>query len=146
MKKLLCLLLAVTLAFSLVACNFTSNFQDNLGLTEAKCREQVEQMLQSLTAEDLDTALALMHPGAKETAEKALKQLADYMAGRSVRQLEIQGVTVNTSSGSSGKIEQEKASFQAVLDDGTVFYIAAFYRTDRDGEGFVSFQIVLGVA
>ena len=145
MKKLLCLLLLPALLLTLTACNFSTNFHDNLGVTEAQCTDQVEQLLQALTEDDLAAALETMHPGTADWAESGLEQLRDYLAGRKVLKLNLQGVSRNTSSGSSGKVEQEQAAFQAVLADGTVCYISAVYRTDKDGAGFVSFQLILGV-
>lgn len=145
MKKLLCLLLAAALLLTLTACNFTSNFHDNLGVTEAQCTGQVEEMLQELAEADLAAALEKMHPGVADRAENGLEQLRDYMEGRKVLKLNLQGVSRNTSSGSAGKVEQEQAAFQVVLSDGTIIYISAVYRTDNDGAGFVSFQLVLGV-
>ena len=145
MKKLLCLLLPLALLLTLTACNVTTNLHDNLGVTEAQCTDQVEQLLQALTEDDLAAALETMHPGTADWAESGLEQLRDYLAGRKVLKLNIQGVNRNSTSGSSGKVEQEQAAFQVVLADGTVCYISAVYRTDKDGAGFVSFQMILGV-
>lgn len=145
MKRVLCIMIAVAVICLMAGCNFTTNFSDSMGVTSAESIPEVEAMLQALAEEDMDAALERMHPNVAVNCRDAVDQMCDYLNGRSVSQLTQQSVRVNTSTGSAGKIRQEVVQLHAVLDDGTVIYISAAYRTDSDGEGFVSFQLVLGV-
>ena len=145
MKKVLCITLAAVLTFLLCACNFTTNLSDSMGMTSAECIPEVEAVLQALTDDKPDEAKAYFHPDMAENTGDALAQMSDYLDGRKVSELTQQGLKVNTSTGTAGKIRQEAVTMKVVLEDGTVCYLSATHRTDNAGEGFVSFQLVLGV-
>lgn len=144
--KRLCAVVAMLLTLCLLTgCNFTTNFSDNVGMTSAESREKVEEMLQTLMDGDMDAALALMHPEAVAKAENPIAQMSDFLAGRTVAEMNQTGVRVNTSTGTAGKTRKEVTNFLVRLEDGTEIHIAATYYSDNAGEGFVSFQLVLGV-
>jgi cobalamin biosynthesis Co2+ chelatase CbiK len=145
MKKVLCVTMAAVLIFLLCACNFTTNFSDSMGITSADCIPEVEAVLQALTDGKIDEAATHFHPNVAEKSDDALEQMRDYLNGRSVSELTQQGFRVNTSTGTAGKVRQEAVTMKVVLEDGTVCYLSATRRADNDGEGFVSFQLVLGV-
>lgn len=146
MKRILSLAVIVLLAGCLLsACNFTTNFSDTMGVTSAESTAKVEQMLQALVDGDTDAALALMHPDAADSAGDPIAQMSGFLAGRTVAEMNQTGVRVNTSTGSAGKTRQEVTNFQVILGDGTEIYVAATYYSDNAGEGFISFQLVLGV-
>lgn len=146
MKRILAVTAMVLLAACLLtACNFTTNFSDTVGATAAESTEKVEEMLQALTDGDTDAALALMHPDAVERSGNPIAQMSNFLAGRTVAEMNQTGVRVNSSAGSSGKTRQEVTNFQVILEDGTEIYIAATYYSDKAGAGFVSFQLVLGI-
>ena len=147
MKKLICVMAAAAMSILclLTACNFTSNYADSLGTTKAESTSKVEEMMRFLADGDLDSALSLMYPGVAETAKDAAAQMRDYLAGRKVTKLNQKSVSVSTSTGTSGKSRRESAAFQAVLEDGTTIYLSTAYCSDDSGDGFASFQIVLGV-
>lgn len=145
MKRFLAVTAMLLVVCLLTACNFTTNFTDSVGMTEAESREKVEQMLQALVDGDTDAALALMHPGAVERSETPIIQMSNYLSGHTVAKMTQTGVRVNTSSGTAGKIRQEATTFQVNLDDGAEVYIAATYYENSDGAGFISFQLILGI-
>ena len=145
MKKVLCVTMAAVLIFLLCACNFTTNFSDSMGIATADCIPEVEAVLQALTDGKIDEAATHFHPNVAEKSDDALEQMRDYLDGRKVSNLIQQGFRVNTSTGTAGKVRQESVTMQVTLEDGTVCYLSAAHRTDDDGEGFVSFQLVLGV-
>ena len=145
MRRFLAVFAVVTAVLCLcAACNFTSNLSDALG-AQTESREIVEKMLQALVEGDTDGALALMHPTTAETASGAVSQMCDFLNGRGVTELTQTSVRVNFSAGTGGKSRQEVASYQVILEDSSEIYVTATYSSDGRGEGFVSFQIVLGV-
>lgn len=144
MKKRICVLAVVmNILCLLTACNFTTTSMIDNRTTAIS--PKVEEMMEALAGGNVDSALALMHPTVAEGAEDAVAEMCEYLAGRKAAQLNQKSVNVNTSTGTSGKSRQETATFQVELEDGTEIYISAAYRTDAAGEGFASFQIVLGV-
>ena len=145
MRKIMCLTLTAVLVLMLCACNFTTNFSDSMGMTSAECVPEVEIVLQALTDGKIDEAATHFHPNVAEKSDDALEQMRDYLDGRSVSELTQQSFRVNTSTGTAGKIRQEAVTMKVVLEDGTVCYLSATHRSDNNGEGFVSFQLVLGV-
>ena len=145
-NKLRVTALLLTLVCLLSACNFTANLYDNTGNKEMEAAPQIEEMLAALAAGDRDAALALYHPKYRENFEAALDQLSGYVAGRTMSSMESASWNTTTSKGTGGTSTQESGSFRVTMEDGEVFYISAVHLTDGNGEGFVSFQIVLGVA
>lgn len=110
-----------------------------------KAVSEVEDMMEALSESDLNDAQELMHPSVTDDSENGLAQMGDYLAGRKVAELEQQGVRVNTSTGTGGKTRQEQGTFLVTLEDGAAFYISVVHLSDDAGEGFVSFQMMLGV-
>lgn len=146
MKRFLCMLAAAAAILCLMtACNFTTNFSDGTGITTMQSAPKVEDMMTALSSGDTEAARALMHPDVAGDADDAIAQLADYIAARKTAQMEQTGLTVNTSSGTGGSVRQENGAFRVELEDGTFCYISAVHLTNSDGEGFISFQLVLGV-
>lgn len=146
MKKAFSVLaVAVAVIFLLSGCSFTTNFSDNTGASTMEAADKVEDMVAALTAGNMDTALALMHPNRTTDSEAGIKQMCEYLAGRKTVDLNHQSLRVSTRSGTSGDARQESAAIRAELEDGTVVFLSVTYLTDSTGEGFVSFQMVLGV-
>ena len=145
MKRFFAVMAMLLTLCLLTGCSFTTNYSDNTGKTAAESTERVSQMLQALADGDTDAALALMHPEAVDKAGKFMDQMRDFLAGRAVAEMEQVGVRVNTSTGTAGKSHQEITNFQVRLEDGTEIYVAATYYSNNAGEGFVSFQLVLGI-
>ena len=146
MKRLICVLAAaMSILCLLTACNLTTHVADSYGMAVAESTSKVEKMMSALADDDLDTALSLMHPSVAETTADAVAQMRDYLAGRKVTELNQRSVNISTSAGTAGKSSREAATFQVVLEDGTKIYLSTAYYSDDLGEGFASFQIVLGV-
>lgn len=139
--------LAVMLAVLclVTACRFTSNFSDSTGSSVMKAAPKVEQMLSALSDGDVESALVLMYPERAAISESGLAQMCDYLAGRKIAQTESKGVTRQESSGTNGVTSQENGTFRVVLEDGTEFFVSVSYYTAGSAEGFLSFQLVLGV-
>lgn len=145
MKRWICTFTAVALLCLLSACSFTTNFSDSTGNSKMQTAAKVEEMMTALAGDDMDTALSLMHPEVAGNSEAAIAQMRDYLAGRKMSELNQMGVSVNTSTGTSGQTRREEATFQVIFEDETEVYLSAAYYSDNSGEGFASFQLVLGV-
>jgi len=145
MKKLICVFLALLVSLScLSACSFTRNMSGSFA-GEAEATPKVEEMMVALAEANADDAIALMHPQIGEAADNALAQISAYLSGRKVRAMEQTSISVNTSTGTSGKVRQERVAYQVKLTDGAVVYLNVVYLSNNQGEGFASFQLVLGV-
>ncbi len=147
MKKRLSLLAVLVCMALLCGCSFSANITNiqEKAESEMESAEAVSQMLSALTEGDLDTAKALVHPAVSGELDTTLTQMCDFLAGRRAASLEFVNCNVTSSAGTSGATRQEKAAYTVTLEDGTVFHVSAYYVIDLLGEGFSSYQIVLGV-
>ena len=144
MKKILCFVLVLLVLGSFTACNFTQNMSGMMA-GEAEATPKVEEMMAALSAANTADAKALLHPQVAETSDNAITQMSTYLAGRTAETMVLTGITVNTSSGTSGNTRQERVNYQVTLTDGAVIYLNVAYLSNNQGTGFASFQIVLGV-
>ena len=139
-------LIAVSLVWFIVltSCTFNSNVSGLLA-GEAEATAEVEEMMLAMAENRESDAKALMHPQATEKADAAIAQMSTYLDGRKVDSMELTGINVNTSTGSSGKTRQEQATYQVTLDDGVVIHLKVDYLSDDAGAGFSTFQVVIGL-
>lgn len=144
MKKILCFALVLLVLGSFTACNFTQNMSGAMA-GKAEATPKVEEMMAALSAANTADAKALLHPQVAETSDNAITQMSTYLAGRTVETMELTGITVNTSSGTSGNTRQERVNYRVTLADGAVIFLNVLYLSNNQGTGFSSFQIVLGV-
>ena len=145
MKKTICLILVlITAITSLSACNISSKISGALE-ENAESRTMIEEMLTALSEGRTSDAAALMHPDKVENSNAAIAQMIDFLGGRSVSSLELVNINFSSSVGTSGKIKEEDISYKAILNDGTVIYLNAFYVSNKAGAGFSAFQLVIGV-
>ena len=145
MRKFICSLIAVFMLLGcLVACNFTQNLSGALA-GEAESTPKVEEMMNALLENRAVDAKALMHPEIAEDCSSAIEQMCAYINGRKATHIELKNISVNTSTGTSGNVRQENVVFKTTLSDGEEIFLNVSYRSDNDGVGFVSFQLVLGV-
>ena len=145
MKKLISVIIVtLTVICCLTACNFTSNMSGMVA-GEAQATPKIEDMLAAMAENRLEDAKALMHPTAADQSSDPIAQMSDYLSGRKVADMQLTNISVNVSTGMSGKSRLENVSFQVNLDDGTTIHLAAAYLSDNNGDGFTSFQLVLGV-
>ena len=143
MKKILCLTLAL---LAMLACLTSCNFNIQNAITDkVTSKEQAEEMMSHLSARRMTDAVSLMHPEKSEGADKSLGQIAAYLNGRTVKKMDVVGVNFTSSVGAKGNISQEQVSYQVSLSDGAVVYLSTVYVKSDAGEGFISFQMVLGV-
>ena len=144
MKKIALFFLAVVLLFSvLTACSFTTNQSNSAG--QMRELDKVNSMLSSLSTGDISSAKALLHPEVSAEKAESLVQMQEYLNGRKVIDVTQQNWNVSTSTGLGGTVRQEKASFQITLDDSTVCYLSVCYVTENQAQGFLTFQLVLGL-
>ena len=145
MKKTICLTLVILGIIScLTACNFTTNISGAMK-DKAESTPRVEEMMSLMTENRVSDAKALLHPQASEKTDDAIEQMASYIDGRSVSSMELVNINIHSSTGTSGKMRQEQVGYQVTLTDGEIVYLNAVYLSDNAGNGFVSFQLVLGI-
>lgn len=144
MKKILCFALVLLVLGSFTACNFTQNMSGMMA-GEAEATPKVEEMMAALSAANTADAKALLHPQVAETSDNAIAQMSAYLAGRTAETMEVTGITVNTSAGTSGNVRQERVNYRVTLADGAAIFLNVLYLSNNQGTGFASFQIVLGV-
>ena len=146
MKKLICitLVLLVTLG-ALTSCNFTQNSSGALA-GAAEATPKVEEMMTALAESRTEDAKVLMHPEVAEKSDAAIAQLVAFLSGRNASSMEQKNINVSSSTGTSGKTRQENVVYRVTLTEGEVIYLNVTYLSDNGGTGFLSFQIVLGVA
>ncbi len=146
MKKMIVLLLVLALcicAFS--GCSYYSSASGDEDDIEMKSLDEVELMLDHLTAGDEAAALAMMHKSAQEKSAAGITQLCAFFAGKEISAMEMKNISRESTGGTVGTAQRETASFAITLEDGTEFYITVVHLTDEDGAGFLAFQLVLGV-
>lgn len=145
MKKTICFTLVLLVLLScLTACNFTQNMSGALA-GDAEATPKVEAMMAALADNSTADAKALMHPQVAERSDDAIAQMCAYLAGRKASAIEMKSINVNTSTGTAGKTRQERVAYQVTLTDGAVIFLNTVYLSSDQGNGFASFQIVLGV-
>jgi hypothetical protein len=144
MKKWICFVLVLLVLGSFTACNVTQNMSGAIA-GKAEATPKVEAMMAALSAANTADAKALLHPQVAETSDNAITQMSTYLAGRTAETMEVTGITVNTSTGTSGNVRQERVNYRVTLADGTVIFLNVLYLSNNQGTGFASFQIVLGV-
>ncbi|MBE6587119.1 MAG: hypothetical protein E7647_01740 [Ruminococcaceae bacterium] len=145
MKKVISLSFVLLILVSfLTACNFTQNLAGALADDAESTKKAEELLLAMAEARDSDVK-ALLHPTVAETSDDAIAQMAEYLAGRKATDTEVINVSINTSTGTSGKMRQESITYKITLEDSTEFYVSSVYLSDGDGSGFISFQLVLGL-
>ena len=144
MKKWICFVLVLLVLGSFTACNITQNMSGAIA-GKAEATPKVEAMMAALSAANTADAKALLHPQVAESSDNAITQMSTYLAGRNAETMEVTGITVNTSTGTSGNTRQERVNYRVTLVDGAVIFLNVVYLSNNQGTGFASFQIVLGV-
>ena len=144
MKKWICFVLVLLVLGSFTACNITQNMSGAIA-GKAEATPKVEAMMAALSAANTADAKALLHPQVAESSDNAITQMSTYLAGRNAETMEVTGITVNTSAGTSGNTRQERVNYRVTLTDGAVIFLNVVYLSNNQGTGFASFQIVLGV-
>lgn len=144
MKKWICFVLVLLVLGSFTGCNVTQNMSGAIA-GKAEATPKVEAMMAALSAANTADAKALLHPQVAESSDNAITQMSTYLAGRNAETMEVTGITVNTSTGTSGNVRQERVNYRVTLTDGAVIFLNVVYLSNNQGTGFASFQIVLGV-
>lgn len=145
MKKIICTLLVVLVILScMTACSFVQNMSGTIA-DNAASTLKAEEMMAALADDNASDAKALLHPQVAETSDNAITQMSSYLDGREVSAMELKSINVNASAGTAGKSIQEQASYQVTLTDGAVIFLNVVYLSNDQGDGFTSFQVVLGV-
>jgi hypothetical protein len=105
---------------------------------------KVEEMVNALANNNISDAEALMHPDA-ENVDVAIVQMSNYLSGREAQSVDIEEINVKTSTGTAGEKREEQLTCKVTLEDGDIVYLNVIYLKDKDGEGFIKFQLVLGL-
>ena len=144
MKKIICLsLVMLSLIGCFTACNISQNLSNALeNMSEAS--PKVEEMVNALANNNISDAEALMHPDA-ENVDVAIVQMSNYLSGREAQSVDVEGINVKTSTGTAGEKREEQLTCKVTLEDGDIVYLNVIYLKDKDGEGFIKFQLVLGL-
>ena len=142
MKRLFGLLLFFSILLtSLSSCAALTDAMD-----EEESFVQAEQMLLALSEKRTEDALALMHPDAPaKNLERFIVQMADYLNGRAVLEMQVSGVSMNYSAGTDGKAKEEQILYEVTLDDTSLIYVDTTYLIEEDAKGFTAFTIIFGV-
>ena len=145
MKKALCITcIILVLIGCLSSCSFTHNASGSIA-GEAESATQFGEMLTALTEKRIANAEAFLHPQMPETSKYGIEQISAYFAGRKAISVSQVNINVKSSVGTSGKVRQEQVTYQVSLSGGESVYLSTVYLTNNSGEGFISFQLVLGV-
>ncbi len=136
------ILISVVLCFT--SCNFYTETSGDIN-GDSDVLPIVEEMMIDLSQKQLSDAKDLMHPSVVGNSDGGLKQLSDYMEGRKVTSIQQTDSYIKSSKGTSGNIREEQLTCTVTLDDGENISLFAAYLSDKDGVGFTSFQIALGV-
>ena len=143
MKKSVSLILVLLLLLgSFTACDITTNFSDAVS-GEADATPKVEEMITALAENNLSDAKDLMHPQVAEDSDEDIARLSEYIDGRDAESIEVTGISINTTTGTGGKVREEQVSYEVTLTDGEVVSLNVVYLSNNEGEGFSVFQIVL---
>ena len=130
---------------SITGCNFTQNMAGVMA-GEAQATPKVEEMMTVLAEKRTTDAKALMHPDMADRSDAAISQVMEYLNGRKATAMEVASIQVNSSAGTSGTMRKENLAYKVTLSDNTMIYLNVIYLSDNSGDGFLSFQVVLGVA
>ena len=136
MKKIFLLILTAVL-LGAVLCGCDGNFKP-VG------EEKVTQMMQLLAVEDVDGAVAMLHPEAVsqiEDPEGSVTALCDLLEGRAVQSCEQESYRVNNQISTQRGSKNETGVFILTLSDGTQVKAEYAYLTNKAGEGFTSFYL-----
>lgn len=140
MKKILSITaLLLVFALALTACNL------DVDIT-AQAEPQIREMLAALTAGDGDAAKALIHPSRVDGAtDAAIAAMIDLLGGREVESCTQVSLHVNTSTGTKGTARTESGTVHLLFTDGTDMRLQYAYVSDNNGQGFATFELLVGV-
>ena len=149
MKRFVCLTLVLAALFCLMtSCDLAQNLADNiLDNLEGniKSSSKIDDMMAALAEGRADDAKALMHPENSFYADEGIKQMIDFLDGRTPVSKEGTGVSINANASTSGSERMENVSYKVTLSDGSSIHVNAIYLEDQFGEGFTYFQISIGI-
>ena len=138
-KRLPVIALVLVFALALSACEMPIDMT-------AQAEPQIKEMLTALSAGDLEAAEALLHPDRVDDAtDGALAALADLLGGREVDSCVQVGINIHTSAGTGGTSRTESGTVHILFADGTDLQLSYSYVSDNAGEGFATFQFLVGV-
>lgn len=140
MKKILSVT-ALLLVFALVltACGL------DVDIT-AQAEPHIKEMLTALSAQDLEGAKAQLHPSRADGAtDAAIAAMIDLLGGREVESCIQVSLHVNTSAGTKGNSRTESGTVHLLFTDGTDLRLQYAYVSDNNGQGFATFEFLVGV-
>lgn len=133
MKKILCLLLAVLMIFTLAGCSKLSRLENRMD-------KKVETMLNALEAQDLGYAEKQLHPTTGKESEAVKEGLQEMLALFEGKKIESFALIEARARKQNWAEHIVKGTASVTLDDGTVYRITYRYLDDGD-TGFDSFKV-----
>ncbi len=108
-----------------------------------EAKPMIDDMLEALAGEDIQAALALLHPSLhdQENIEASVQRLAEYLGGRVATKKRTESFQINKGTGSNGKFRTETGVVVLTLDDESTATLEFVYLSDSEGEGFTGFHI-----
>lgn len=143
MKKSISLILVLLLLLGcFTSCGISTLFSDAIS-GDSEATPKVEEMITALAEKDLSKAKELMHPQVADESDDDIERMSDYLDGRDAESVKVTNISINTSTGTSGKVREEQITYEVALEDGEVISLNVVYLSNKDGKGFYSFGIVI---
>lgn len=127
------------LIFCLTSCGF------HLAVGKLTVTPKAEEMLTAISENRAEDAKAMMHPSYTEDANLGIEQMSGYLLGKEAEEMTAITFDISTSYGSD-KVRRETATYQVRFTDGDIAHISVDHLSDSEGEGFLSFQLILGIS
>lgn len=132
MKKITVLLLACVLVFGLTGCS-------------SQAKPYVEDMMDALADNDVEDAIALMHPDAIEEfddLEEDVEALCALVDGRDVEEYKQKSINKSSKANVGGEsYKEETGVVELTMDDGSVFTAEYTYWSSSNGSGLMGFYL-----
>lgn len=110
----------------------------------------VKEYINAVSSGDTEAVRDMTHPSVTEDEERFARNvgtLNTYLDGRTATAVHRVSVSLNTNTSvGEGKTKTLRADYAVKLSDGTELPVTVIYLTDRDGEGFSSLLMQLGIA
>ena len=126
------------LIFCLTSCGF--HLAGELTVTP-----KAEEMLTAISENRAEDAKAMMHPSYTEDANLGIEHMSGYLLGKEAEEMTAITFNISTSYGSD-KVRHETATYQVRFTNGDIAHISVDHLSDSEGEGFLSFQLILGIS
>ena len=143
MKKSVSLILVILLLLGcFTSCGISTLFSDAIS-GDSEATPKVEEMITALAEKNIPEAKKLMHPEVADESDDDIERMSEYLDGRDAESVKATNISINTSTGTSGKVREERITYEVTLEDGEVISLNVVYLSNKVGEGFYSFSIAI---